>query len=467
MSTSDTPTNATWRSGRTPRRGGGARRSRSRSVRTQTIVVRSAASARSERGAEATRRRRRAPSRRPYSAAAWAKSSPCGVAMCSTNASPCPRGRQEVEDPAAVVVDQHDHELQAQPGRGEQPADVVRQRDVADQQHDRARAPRRPRRTRSRPSRRSRSRRGWRARGTASGRAGKNVSTSRTGIEEATTSVASSGQPRAELGGDRAARSAPAPAPRRSRRRPRGRPRASASSHDRVLRRLRSNGRAPRGSRAGRRRRSCRPSPSGSCHADSGSKLTCSASRPASQARSGLEVGQVADAQHEIRRVDAANDGVAQQRVVVRDRGRARGARPTADRPAAAHPARSANAASAAPSRGSRSERPATTTGFAAPPASPHEAVEQPVSAHARDRRGRVTHGRPPSRPATTSTSGTPAVAVGHERLAEREVQVHGPGPPVDRGPERAAGELPQPADARAATPGSRRPRRTTWRRCP
>ena len=78
------------------------------------------------------------------------------------------RGRQEVEDPAAVVVEQHDRQLQAQPGRGEQPADVVRERDVADQEHHRAaRSPRR-RRTRSRPCRRSRSRRGWRGRATRS-----------------------------------------------------------------------------------------------------------------------------------------------------------------------------------------------------------------------------------------------------------------------------------------------------------
>ena len=53
----------------------------------------------------------------------------------------------------------------------QQPADVVGQRDVADQQHDRPVAPRRRRRTRSRRCRRCRWRRGWRAR--AAGRRGR------------------------------------------------------------------------------------------------------------------------------------------------------------------------------------------------------------------------------------------------------------------------------------------------------
>jgi MFS family permease len=44
------------------------------------------------------------------------------------------RDRQEVEDAAAVVVQQHDRQVERQaPGR-EQPADVVRERDVADQE---------------------------------------------------------------------------------------------------------------------------------------------------------------------------------------------------------------------------------------------------------------------------------------------------------------------------------------------
>ena len=45
--------------------------------------------------------------------------------------------RQEVEDAAAVVVEQHDRQLQPGAPGGEQPARVVGERDVADQQHDR------------------------------------------------------------------------------------------------------------------------------------------------------------------------------------------------------------------------------------------------------------------------------------------------------------------------------------------
>jgi hypothetical protein len=45
--------------------------------------------------------------------------------------------REEVEDAAAVVVEQDDHERQPEPARGHQPADVVGERDVADQEHGR------------------------------------------------------------------------------------------------------------------------------------------------------------------------------------------------------------------------------------------------------------------------------------------------------------------------------------------
>ena len=69
------------------------------------------------------------------------------------------------------------------------------------------------------------------------------------------------------------------------------------------------------------------------------------------------------------------------------------------------------------------------------------------AGAASRSVRGRVTHGRPPSRPGTISIVGD-AVAVGDQRLAEGEVQVHRAGAAVERGPERAARELAQPAHA-------------------
>ena len=103
--------------------------------------------------------------------------------------------------------------------------------------------------------------------------------------------------------------------------------------------------------------------PAGSCHAASGSNATCSASSSAVQPLAQRLGGrQVADAQHEVGRVRGGPVGVAQQRVVVGDRGRAAaraGQRVGEQRHR--RPARR-SAASAAPSRGSRSARPATIT---------------------------------------------------------------------------------------------------------
>jgi len=44
---------------------------------------------------------------------------------------------QEVKDPATIVVQEHDRQVEVQPARGQQPPDVVGQGDVADQQHHR------------------------------------------------------------------------------------------------------------------------------------------------------------------------------------------------------------------------------------------------------------------------------------------------------------------------------------------
>ena len=60
------------------------------------------------------------------------------MATCSSNASVSPATGEEVEDPATVVVQQHDRQREPEPAGGEQPADVVGERDVADQQHDRS-----------------------------------------------------------------------------------------------------------------------------------------------------------------------------------------------------------------------------------------------------------------------------------------------------------------------------------------
>ena len=47
-----------------------------------------------------------------------------------------PGDGEEVEDSAAVVVQEHDRQLQPEARGGEQAADVIRERDVADQQDD-------------------------------------------------------------------------------------------------------------------------------------------------------------------------------------------------------------------------------------------------------------------------------------------------------------------------------------------
>ena len=262
--------------------------------------------------------------------------------MCSTKSAPSPGRRQEVEDPAAVVVDQHDHELQSQPRRGEQPADVVRQGDVADQQHDRAARRRRRRRTPWRPSRRSRSRRGSTARGAASGRAGKNVSTSRIGIEEATTSVASSGSRDPSSAATRGSFSSGPERRGDRRRRRRGRRACQPSSH--AGRALAAAARERLEHRARVGATIVPTAPAGSCHAVSGSKRDLQrVPSPASHARSGLDVGRSPTRSTS----SGASAAPTRRRAAARRSARsrpARGARPTAARPAAAARPRSANA---------------------------------------------------------------------------------------------------------------------------
>ena len=251
-----------------------------------------------------------------------AKSSPCGVATCSSNASPSPATGRKWKIPPPSLLSSTIVSLQPEPARRQQPADVVGERDVADQQHDRT------------------ARRGGRAEGRGHGavdpvgaavgqdpraarsRAAKNSSTSRIGIEEATNSVALGGQPIAQRAGDRAARSA---------RRQSGSAIARATGavggapavepvlarHDLVgARRSRQSARASRRSAddAARGPASARRGRTGSGR--------MSASDP-SQLRSGLDVGR-SPIRHTTRAVSrAANAGIAQEQVEVGDRRRA------------------------------------------------------------------------------------------------------------------------------------------------
>ena len=245
--------------------------------------------------------------------------------------------------PPPSLSSEHDRELQAEPGRGEQAADVVGERDVADQQH---RGPVRaaaatPKAVETVPSipfaPRLASTRGGRS------RAGKNVSTSRTGIEDATTSVALARQPRAELGRHaRLAQPARAEHRRRSPRPPRRSARRQPSSHALSRRRLSRSPTAAsvvRGSAA----TIVATAPAGSCQAPSGSNATWSASSsPCSHWRSGLEVGRSPTRSDEVGRVRGAP---RRRRAAARRSGRPprrRGGRRTAGRRAAGSPARSA-----------------------------------------------------------------------------------------------------------------------------
>ena len=352
--------------------------------------------------------------------------------------------------------------------RGQQAADVVRERDVADQQHDRpargrgdaeggrdravdpvraavgrargaaSRAPGRTSRRRAPASRRRR-----RASPRAAGR---------TPSSAATRGSHSPAGPSA---------AAIAPAAARSARRPR---RASHS---------RSRGR--RGSRSASAASVARGSAAASVADRAGRVLPrvlgiegdlqralVQAVQPLAQR---LGRRQVADAQDEVGPVRLGPGGVAQQRVVVGDRRRA------------APRARERVGEQRDPRRGRRRRRARRRARGRAPPgprrARPAGApraprrARRPAPAPARAvRRGRVTHGRPPARPPPPgSSSGQRRVE--HERLAQREVEVHGPGPAVERRPVRAAGELAQPAHRARAWRARRRPRGTTSRRSP
>ena len=202
--------------------------------------------------------------------------------------------RQEVEDPAAVVVEQHDRQVEVRGGArraGRRCRGRARRRRSAAPP---ARRRRRRRRTRWRRCRRSRWRRGWTStRGSASP-AGRYSSTSRIGIEEATNSVASgpSHSPR------RARHQRLGQLARRARRRSPPR-RASSASRQRASQAgSRRRGRASRRSSAATgspvdARSAPRPGPA---RRRSGSSATCStSSSAASQVAQRLGGRQIAD----------------------------------------------------------------------------------------------------------------------------------------------------------------------------
>ena len=227
--------------------------------------------------------------RAPNSAAAWAKSTPCGVATCCSKISRCAADRQEREDPAAVVVQQHDCQLQTEAAPGQQPAEVVQQGDVADHRHT-GPATRRPRRRRSTRSRRSRWPLGWRASAVPAG-APRRIARGR-GSASRRRRTRSRRLPASRPGAPPpAARTAHRPARARSPRRRRRR-RTSMSNPARIGA---GSGLEARSAASGSPSSISVTAATGSCQAPSGSRASCSVAvtvRDSSQVRSGLEVGR-------------------------------------------------------------------------------------------------------------------------------------------------------------------------------
>jgi hypothetical protein len=137
--------------------------------------------------------------------------------------------------------------------------------------------------------------------------------------------------------------------------------------------------------------------------------------------------------------------GVAQERVVVRDRGRA------------AAGARQRVREQRQPGLvGERRERRAEgRVALRAPGDDQGARVLLELGGEAVEQRRRGRRADPRARdPRAPAGASAPARLVrrqgraGHERLTQHEVQVHGAGSPLERGPEGAAGELAQPAHA-------------------
>ena len=261
-----------------------------------------------------------------------------------------------------------------------------------------------------------------------SSRAGKNVSTSRTGIEEATNSVASAAaatrpSSAATSGSDSSSPSACARALAGARRRRRARRRATRARSGLPRRRScsSSSARVGRATRIPTTRVRVLP---GALGVDRDLRRSSS---PASQPRSGLEVGRSPTRITSSGRCALGERGVAQQRVVVGDRGR----------PAARARQRIGEQREAG-ARGEAGQL-ARGDGVALGAGDDHAAAERvaPSGRSARGRRHRTrTYGRSPSRALASSGSGR----VEHERLAQREVQVHRARRTVQGGRARAAG---------------------------
>ena len=303
----------------------------------------------------------------------------------------------------------------------------MEQRDVADEEHDGTVGGRGDAEARSRRSRRFHWRRGWRARAAAARGRGR---TSRRrapasrrrppASRPAAAPIPSSAATRGSLRPAGPSARAMAAAAARSARVPALEPGAVAAAA------TSSASRAARGS-AGRRSATAPP---GSCQAFSGSKRHLQRLVRARQpGRSGLEVGRSPTRSDELAaRAAAAHRG----RAGARRSGRSppgRGGRRTAGRPAAGCPRgrRTRRARRRARGRARRGRRRSRRAGA---PRARRAARRRAPAAGRRRRAGASPTGAPPAPAAAWLVVGQRPV--GHERLAQREVQVHRAGPAAD-----------------------------------
>ena len=278
-----------------------------------------------------------------------------------------------------------------------------------------------------------------------SGRTGQKVSMSRTGIEEATNSVACAGSSTPSSAATAGSLRPPAAStPRSPRRRARRRCATRRASRGRRRRARRDRPRARPASARAPARASRRAPPPGPARRPRrrGSPAGCRR-EPASHSRSGLEVGRSPTRSTRSGRCALGERGVAQQRVVVRDRGiprRAPGQRVGEQRPAG----------DSAERRGGRAERRASALVAARDEHAAARAREQRAqlglavgAARSRGRSAHVWRARAPARRVCGQLA-----PVGHQRLAQGEVEVHDPGTSLQRAPVSAARQRAHPAQA-------------------
>ena len=395
-------------------------------ARRRSSTARRPARGRARRG---TSRRPAARSQpQPYSAAACAKSSPCGVATCvdELRGPRRPTGRKLKIPPPSLSISTITSFAPEREAASSPPTSWASATSPISSTAGPGDAAATPNAVETVPSMPFAPR--FDSTRNGSGRTGKNVSTSRIGIEEATTSVASARQPGARAPRPPAARSAP-PARRRRRSRPPppGRPRCQSSSQARSPPRDLLRQRLERRSR-GSAATTVPTAPAGSCQARLGVERRPAARRatPATRAAAWTSAGRRPAARAPARAPPPTRPSAAARRSAPPPPGpgarrtagrRAAGARPLARTPPATRPA-----AGRAPSARPRSPR-------AAARAARPRAREQRVARLARACRGRVTHGRPPSRPGAISASGSPP-ASGTSGSRSAKFRCTGPGRP-------------------------------------